>query len=140
LSSKIDPSQRIHIVIAEDDAEVCEMFTANLSSPETSVQSFANGRDAFNYICAHHVDIVISDFHMPGMNGLSVLARLKRNGRLPKMLFILCSGYLEEKDRAENYGPDLILDKLQAFKLAWPAVKKLFLTKKEGGSVGKLAI
>lgn len=56
------------------------------------VQSAADGASAMATLAKAPVHLVISDFNMPGMNGLELLKSLRSNAKLAKVGFILITG------------------------------------------------
>lgn len=50
-----------------------------------------NGMEAYDFICKHEVDLVISDIYMPRMDGLELVEKLKESGKSP--VVILISGH-----------------------------------------------
>jgi two-component system, cell cycle response regulator CpdR len=47
---------------------------------------------------AEPVDIMFTDYNMPGMNGVDLIVKIA--ARWPKIKFILASGYLDDETRA----------------------------------------
>jgi len=55
-----------------------------------------NAEDALKTLSAKPVHIVISDYNMPGMDGLQLLEALRLNRTTSRIGFILVSGRLDE--------------------------------------------
>jgi DNA-binding NtrC family response regulator len=68
---------RSTIVIAEADPDQRHPLKANLSRIYSNILDFPGAEEAFEYIRRHHVDLVISDYRMPGMDGVDLLRRVK---------------------------------------------------------------
>jgi two-component system chemotaxis response regulator CheY len=48
-----------------------------------------NGEEALNFLGSHSIDVILTDFNMPGMNGLEMIRELQKNekhGRIPVVL------------------------------------------------------
>ncbi|ARO14847.1 two-component system, chemotaxis family, response regulator CheY [Ketogulonicigenium robustum] len=58
----------------------------------TKVQYEANGEKALNRLVASPVHLVISDYNMPGMDGLELLEALRANRSTQRIGFILITG------------------------------------------------
>jgi two-component system, chemotaxis family, chemotaxis protein CheY len=56
----------------------------------------SNGQDALRAIAAKPVHMVISDYNMPGLDGLQLLEALRLNKMTSRIGFILVSGRLDE--------------------------------------------
>ena len=55
------------------------------------VGTAANGKEAYDFLCRHDVDLVISDIYMPHMDGLEMVEKLQASGKKP--VVILISGH-----------------------------------------------
>jgi len=82
----------IHMVIADDEPRIGELlrrtFTAYLTSIRITV--VADGEAALDLCSSQHVDLLLTDYLMPTMNG-SDLARAQR-ARGAQLLIVLMSG------------------------------------------------
>jgi YesN/AraC family two-component response regulator len=60
-----------------------------------------NGEEAIRILenSSKPVDIILSDYNMPNMNGIDLVRRVSKSW--PKIKFILASGYLDEKTQAD---------------------------------------
>jgi two-component system, chemotaxis family, chemotaxis protein CheY len=56
----------------------------------------SNGQDALKAISTRPVHLVISDYNMPGLDGLQLLEALRANKLTSRIGFILVSGRLDE--------------------------------------------
>ena len=90
------------ILVIDDDEMVRNIICDMLLDLNYQVISFSNGKDALTYYKKHHeyVDLVISDYRMPNMDGEEVYKEfIKIN---PNLLFILLSGYVDEVKLQES--------------------------------------
>ena len=60
------------------------------------VLSAANASEALNLLKSERVDIVLSDWNMPGMSGLELLKTVRRNPQLSHLPFILITGEADD--------------------------------------------
>ena len=67
----------IKIVIVEDDLSALESLTELMKLDNFDVVAFDNSIEAFNFIKTNDVGVVVSDIKMPGMDGLSLLDKIK---------------------------------------------------------------
>lgn len=72
-----------------------------------------NGADALRFLVSKPVHLVISDFNMPGMNGLELLKALRENRTTSRIGFILVSGRMtpEIMDAGRKFGMNNYIQK-----------------------------
>ncbi len=85
------------IVIVDDE----EMVLTSLSSflgleTDYEVKAFTSAQDALEYIKNGRVDLVISDYLMPEMDGISFLAEVKKIR--PQVPRIILTGYADKEN------------------------------------------
>ena len=81
------------IAIAEDNRQALDML-GNILESDKEIQVVGkaeNGTDAYNMIVKTKPDIVFLDVVMPGMDGISVMERIKTNQDL-SLIHILTGG------------------------------------------------
>ena len=57
-----------------------------------------NGADALSLLKEHKIDIIISDWHMPELDGLQLLAEIRNNSELRDIPFIMMSTHGNKED------------------------------------------
>ena len=74
------------------------------------VHTCSSGAEALKLLASNKVDLVITDFRMPNMDGMELIARMKElRGDLP---IILLSGFVEPLGLTEkSTGADVVLSK-----------------------------
>jgi two-component system, chemotaxis family, chemotaxis protein CheY len=79
----------------------------------TDVRLFAEGTEAFEKLKASPVHILISDFNMPGMDGLELLKAIRADAKFAKMAFVLLTGRADKElvQRAVQLGANNYLVK-----------------------------
>ena len=87
-------------LLVVDDEAVISKYAAEilrnsdiLKSMLLEVRSVFSAYDALNILETYHIDIVLSDISMPGMDGIGLMESIKR--RWPHIKVILMSGYNE---------------------------------------------
>ena len=68
----------MRILIAEDDKELLKSLLFIFESKHYIVDGVSNGNDAFDYAVTDEYDGLIFDIMMPGMDGVSVLKKLRQ--------------------------------------------------------------
>lgn len=89
------------VVFVEDDEDQLQVVPRVLRQLGYTVHAFAQGEEALRAVCSDDLaaDLVITDYDMPGMNGVDVAKRLY--ACRPEMPVILVSG---RKGAAEFFG------------------------------------
>ncbi len=77
------------ILIIDDEGDICDMMKLNLESTgEFEVMTATTGEEGVEKAKKTKIDLVISDFYMPGMNGEEVLGAIKEiDSKIPVLLF-----------------------------------------------------
>lgn len=98
-----------NLLCIEDDAELLEIITEELSDAGHTVLQAADGCAGLEMILKHDPDLVISDISMPGMNGYVLLKTLRnKHPDFAEMPFIFLSA-LADRDHVID-GLDLGAD------------------------------
>ncbi len=90
-------SETATVVIVDDE----EMVVASLQSfltleTDYTVKTFISVKEALEYIRENDVDVVISDYLMPEMDGISFLAKVKE--MRPEVPRIILTGYADKQN------------------------------------------
>ncbi|MCC7153023.1 MAG: response regulator [Bryobacterales bacterium] len=89
-------SQQPVIVLVDDEEMVITSIRAYLAlETEYTVHGFTAPLEAVKFLRGHEVDVVISDFLMPRMNGLELLAAAK--DRQPEAARVLLTGHADKQ-------------------------------------------
>jgi|SRR5690349_15719975 DNA-binding NtrC family response regulator len=83
------------ILVVEDEEVYRELLARILTKAGYDVVQAADGFRALSIMEKSKIDLVISDIFMPGMNGYSLVARLR--AKWPSMPVILTTGFLSEE-------------------------------------------
>lgn len=66
-----------HILVVDDEEAISYVFERYLSIAGYRVSTANGGADALRVFAAGPADLVITDFRMPGMNGIDLIGRLR---------------------------------------------------------------
>jgi len=72
--------------------------------PDWRVSGAEDGEDAVAFLAKCRTDIVISDIHMPNMNGLELIERLSERSRWMKVIMLTGYAYFDYAKHAIRYG------------------------------------
>ena len=88
----------IQVVMIVDDEEMVLSSIASFLTLETDYEviTFASAPEALSYATENPVDLVISDFLMPEMDGINFLARMREIK--PDVPRILLTGYADKEN------------------------------------------
>ena len=84
----------IRVFIVDDEDIVRDGFTQYVPWYDYGMEvvgTASNGSEAYDFLCKHDVDLVISDIYMPKIDGLELVEKLKAAGKSP--VVILVSGH-----------------------------------------------
>ena len=89
-ASDAAPSEVPCVLLVDDDPDVLTLTARALRPDGYEVLTAGNGEEALKLLGGRHVDVVVSDFSMPGMNGAQLLSRV--NKQYPEALRLIVSG------------------------------------------------
>jgi len=148
--SEIDPSSALqadfeidelqstpNILIAEDSSVINNMIKGKLQKSGMNVYSFRDGASAWNFIkekgeslddgesIKKHLDMVITDIEMPGMDGYSLTNNIKTDERFNSLPVLIFSSIVSEDilHKGESVGADAQLSKPDMELLVNKAIK-----------------
>jgi DNA-binding response OmpR family regulator len=94
------------ILIIEDNRDYATTLAGNLEREGYDVTVAATGTDGLAQATAQSPDLIILDLMLPGMNGFTVLQRLRDAGRDTPVLVMTARGTEDEKLRGFGLGAD----------------------------------
>jgi two-component system nitrogen regulation response regulator GlnG len=93
-----------HILIVDDEEAVCWALQRALSRAGHSVAVAASAEQAFGLVAQQRPDAVILDVRLPGMDGLTALARLRQAAPEVPVIVVTAFGNLPTAVRAVEGG------------------------------------
>ncbi len=87
------------ILIVDDEKDLVELVSYNLSKEGFSVEPSYNGKDAIEKLRSQHFDLVILDLMLPELGGLEVLRIIRSNQKLRSLPILILTAKGEETDR-----------------------------------------
>jgi CheY-like chemotaxis protein len=99
-----------HILLVDDNPDGLLVRRALLEELGYTVEVAENGERGFALFQASNFDVVVTDYRMPKMNGVEMIARIRQ--RDPHARIVLLSGFVEPLGlTAENTGADSVISK-----------------------------
>jgi DNA-binding response OmpR family regulator len=94
------------ILVVEDDTNARKLMKAVLERAEYSVLTAVNGEDALAVMDAHHIDLILLDIMMPGMDGYAFTDELRRAGSTVPILMVTAKQLPADKKKGFLVGTD----------------------------------
>jgi two-component system, OmpR family, response regulator MprA len=94
------------VLIVDDDPKLLKMLGRTLSYEGFHVFSASNGNEALGEVQAHRPDVIVLDWMMPGMDGLTVLEHLRNSGDQTLVLMLTARDAVENRVAGLEGGAD----------------------------------
>ena len=101
----------MRILIAEDEVATAKALKLLLEKNKYNVDIVHTGTDAWDYVSGASYDVVVLDIMMPGMNGLEVLANMRKHGMKTPVLLLTAKAEVEDRIAGLDAGADDYLPK-----------------------------
>lgn len=99
-ASGLAPGRRPRILVVDDDEGIRENVAELLESQDYGVVSAKDAAEAMEILGSEEVDLLLTDFQMPGANGVELIeAARKTRQELPA---ILMTGYLSVYEQLDQ--------------------------------------
>jgi len=95
-----------HILIVEDNKELCELFSSVLVKNGYKTICAKDGVEALNVLDKEYVDLIISDIMMPNMDGFELTKSLREAQINIPILMITAKESFQDKQRGFMLGTD----------------------------------
>jgi len=92
------------VLVVDDDADIREVLRDRLESLGYRVLTGGSGREGLEALERHNPQLVLLDVEMPGMNGLEVLKRIRRQEHDVTVVMITAYGTIERAVQAMKDG------------------------------------
>lgn len=90
------------ILIADDDVTLMDMYKLRLEAEDYEVVTAADGEEAIAEIRKEKPDLVLLDIMMPKINGLDVLAELKKDPQFKSMPVIMLTALIQDVTKVKS--------------------------------------
>jgi two-component system, OmpR family, response regulator len=101
----------MRLLLVEDDLPLAEALTALLAGSGHAVDCVHDGLGAEALLLAEQFELVILDLNLPGLDGLSLLRRIRARVPSPAVMIVTARGTPEERVRGLDLGADDYLSK-----------------------------
>ncbi len=92
------PMKQATILVIEDDADIVELLQYNLAKEGFRVRIARDGDTGLQEARRYRPDLILLDLMLPGVDGLEVCRRLKRDNELSTIPIVMVTAKSEESD------------------------------------------
>lgn len=92
------------ILAVDDEPNMRRLLEISLRQAGYKPLLASDGKAALEIIKDHHVDLVVSDFHMPGMNGLELLKAIRQQSDVLPLIMVTAQGEIKTAVEAMKLG------------------------------------
>ena len=101
----------MRVLIAEDDPKLLKSLVHIFELNHYAVDGVDNGNDAFDFASSGEYDGLVLDIMMPGMDGVTLLKKLRCGGITTPALFLTARTEIEQRIEGLDAGADDYLPK-----------------------------
>jgi len=104
----------VRVLLVEDDRAGRRLYAEWLTQAGYAVVEAHNGRQALELAFETAPDVVVTDLHIPGIDGFELTRRLKQDARTRAIPVLAVTGYAafaSDPGRARRAGCDAVLEK-----------------------------
>ena len=125
-SAPSEASRKPGILVVDDDAGIRENIADLLSSENYEVVSAANADEAMRVLESQRIDLLLTDFQMPGRNGVELIEAARRaNHQVPAILMTAYLYVFEQLDERRREGITLLRKPFDAEEILQTVAEKL---------------
>ncbi len=105
----------MRLLLVEDSERLQRSLGTGLRQAGYAVDITGNGAEGLWFANSHDYDVIILDLMLPGMDGLSIVARLRKDNKQTHVLILTAKDTVDDKVRGLRAGADDYLVKPFAF-------------------------
>lgn len=94
------------VLVVDDSESIREVVKFTLENNNYDVVLSHDGKDALNYLDGRHLDLIITDLHMPEMDGIELIKAIRKTHEysITPILFLTTESQVDKKLEAKNAG------------------------------------
>ena len=96
----------LKILIAEDDQELCQLFSHVLMKNGYVVKGVSDGQEALDALEGDYFDLIISDIMMPHVDGYALVRKLRESGNQTPVMMITARDAFDDMRQGFLSGTD----------------------------------
>ena len=94
------------ILAVDDEPSMRRLLEISLRQAGYQAVVAANGKEALSFIKSEHIDLVLSDLHMPSMNGLELLKAIRAESDFLPFIMVTAQGEIKTAVEAMKLGAE----------------------------------
>ena len=99
-----DLKKQIAVLVVEDDENLKRLIKSHLANfGFERIQEADDGNFALQILSQINIDLIIADWHMPGMDGLEFYSLLKNNDDFKDIPFLMITGEAKKEKVVEAF-------------------------------------
>jgi len=114
------------VLIVDDEVEIVKYLSQRLEREDFEPIIAYDGSDVMEMIAQHHVDAVITDIVMSGMDGYALCQKLKESETCSELPVIVCTAYASKEREFRKLGIDDYLVKPFCFDDLVDSLNRIF--------------
>lgn len=99
------------LLVVDDESEICDFLKGFFEDREFDVETANSGAKALEAVEKYRPQVVLLDIHMPGMDGMSVLKKIKEKYPGTKVIMVTALETQEKIEEAMRLGADNYITK-----------------------------
>lgn len=99
-------TQPVKVLVVDDEANISDLLKVSLKFQGFDVETADNGQDALALAATYKPDAFILDVMMPGMDGFTLLNKLRSAGHDAPVLFLTAKDGVEDRIHGLTIGAD----------------------------------
>ena len=125
-------SEKPTLLFVDDNADMVDFITSSFSN-DYNILSANNGREALQTLKDTHPDIIVSDWMMPGMDGLQLCEAIRTDSEISHIPFIMLTARTDDVSKTQGYekGVDGYLEKPFSITLLSATVSNILERRRE---------
>lgn len=116
-------TKKLTILLVDDEQNFLDSISERMKLKGFNTLQAASGEEAVELAKKNHVDAAIVDLKMPGMDGLTCIAKLKETH--PKLKTVLLTAYGNEKVKEATEGLESVYFEKGEMGSFWDFIKSL---------------
>jgi two-component system, OmpR family, response regulator len=95
-STNSSPPEVAHVLVVDDDRDLCNLVSEYLGQNEIRVTAVASGKQMMEVIGREAIDLLLLDLRLPGEDGMQLARTVRATSKMP---IVILTGRNEEADR-----------------------------------------
>ena len=109
-----------NILVAEDDPDLRDLFCSVLNDSGYHAIPAGSGEEALRLYDEQHVDLIITDIMMPGINGFELIRSLRQSGDMTPILVITARSAASDVREGFRLGSDdYMIKPINVHEMVW---------------------